>query len=200
MPTGTRRARERASTRARIIEAALHVLETEGVSALTIRRIATDVEYAAPIVYQYFANKDALVLELVAVGHRLMMAELEQAAREPDVDQRMMQLASEYVRFAGEHPHLYQVMIGNAVDAEERRRAAAPAISVLKQLLTTWSQTHDVALADLDEACDIVWGTLYGMASLGTIHTVGSERARWLAQQALRTLLRGWRIGSRDNA
>jgi hypothetical protein len=33
-----------------------------------IRRIATDVEYAAPIAYQYFANKDALVLELVAHG------------------------------------------------------------------------------------------------------------------------------------
>ncbi|MEU7468877.1 TetR/AcrR family transcriptional regulator [Streptomyces sp. NPDC044984] len=200
MPTGTRRARERASTRARIIEAALHVLETEGASALTIRRIATDVEYSAPVVYQYFANKDALVLELVAHGHALMMAELEQAAEEPDIDQRMMRIASEYVRFAGEHPHLYQVMNGNAVDAEERRRAAAPAIGVLKELLTTWSEAHDVVLTDFDEACDIVWGTLYGMASLGTVRTVGSERARRLAQQALRTLLRGWRTSPPENA
>lgn len=175
----------------------MHVLESEGASALTIRRIAADVEYTAPVVYQHFANKDALVLELVAHGHRLMMAELEQVAEEPDIDRRMMQLASEYVRFAGEHPHLYQVMNGDAVDAEERRRAAAPAIGVLKELLTEWSDTHDVVLADFDAACDIIWGTLYGLASLGAL---GNERARRLAQEALRTLLLGWRADLPDNA
>ncbi|MEV4706087.1 TetR/AcrR family transcriptional regulator [Actinoplanes sp. NPDC049316] len=193
MPTGTRRARERANTRERIIDAALHVLENEGVAALTVRRIATDVEYSAPVVYQHFANKEALVLELVVHGHRLMMAELQQAAEEPGIDQRMMRVASEYVRFAGEHPHLYQVMNGDAVDADERRRAAAPAIDLLKDMLTAWADTHDVVLADFDEACDIIWGTLYGIASLGHLGTVGNERARRLAQQALRTLLRGWR-------
>src|SRR6185436_15558678 len=99
----------------RIIEAALHVLETEGAAALTIRRIATDVEYSAPVVYQHFANKDALVLELVTHGHRRMLAEFRQAAAEPDIDRRMTRIASEYVRFAGEHPHLYEVMNGTAV-------------------------------------------------------------------------------------
>ena len=121
MPTSTRRARERANTRERIIEAALHVLETEGIAALTIRRIATDVEYSAPVVYQHFANKDALVLELVAHGHRLMLAEFRQAAEEPVIDRRMTRIASEYVRFAGEHPHLFQVMNG-----ADGRRGRAP--------------------------------------------------------------------------
>src|SRR3954471_13816107 len=101
MPTSTRRGRERASTRERISEAALHVLETEGAAALTVRRIATDVEYSAPVVYQHFANKDALLLELVAHGHRLMLAEFHEAPEEPDIDRRMMRMASEYVRFAG---------------------------------------------------------------------------------------------------
>ncbi|WP_229067488.1 TetR/AcrR family transcriptional regulator [Actinoplanes sp. DH11] len=199
MSTGTRRARERANTRERIIEAGLRVLESEGVSALTIRRIATDVEYAAPIVYQHFANKDALLLELAAHGYRLMLAELEHTAEEPDIDRRMMQLASEYVRFAGEHPHLYQVMNGGAVDAQDRRRAAAAAIAVLEELVTAWSAAHDVVLADFDDACDIIWGTLYGIASLGYLDTVGNERARRLAQQALRTLLRGWRTDLPEN-
>jgi hypothetical protein len=133
------------------------------------------------------------VLELVAHGHRLLLAELERVAEEPDIDRRMMQLASEYIRFAGEHPHLYQVMNGDAVDADERMRAAAPTISLLKELLTAWSDANDVVLADFDDACDIVWGTLYGMASLGRLGTVGNERARQLAQQALHTLLLGWR-------
>ncbi|MFF4488986.1 TetR/AcrR family transcriptional regulator [Streptomyces sp. NPDC001544] len=199
MPTSTRRARERANTRERIIEAALHVLETEGVAALTIRRIATDVEYSAPVVYQHFANKDALVLELVAHGHRLMLTEFRQAAQEPDTDRRMMRIASEYVRFAGEHPHLYQVMNDPVVDADERRRVAEPAIDVLKELLTTWSAAHDVVLADPDQACEILWGTLYGIASLSHLGNVGNDRARRLAEQALRAILLGWRAEAPAN-
>jgi AcrR family transcriptional regulator len=193
MSTSTRRARERANTRERILEAALHVLETEGVTALTIRRIATDVEYSAPVVYQHFANKDALVLELAAHGHRLMLTEFGHAAPEPDTDRRMMRIASDYVRFAGEHPHLYQVMNDPAVDADERRRVAEPAIDVLKELLATWSAEHHVVLPDPDQACEILWGTLYGIASLSHIGTVGSDRARSLAEQALRAILLGWR-------
>ena len=199
MSISTRRARERANTQERIIDAALHVLETEGVAALTIRRIATDIEYSAPVVYQHFASKDALVLELVAHGHRLMLTRFRQAAEEPVIDRRMMRIASEYVRFAGEHPHLYEVMNGTVVDADERRHAAEPAIAVVKELLAAWSDAHDVVLADPDEACEIIWGTLYGTASLGCLGTVGNERARRLAEQALRAILLGWRTEEPGN-
>ncbi|MET7738258.1 TetR/AcrR family transcriptional regulator [Streptomyces sp. NPDC005402] len=199
MSTSTRRARERASTRERIIQAALHVLETEGVTALTIRRIATDVEYSAPVVYQHFANKDALVLELIAHGHRLMLTAFRQVAQEPDTDRRMTRIASEYVRFAGEHPHLYQVMNDPVVDADERRRVVQPAIDVLKELLTTWSAAHGVVLADPDQACEILWGTLYGIASLSYLGNVGNDRARRLAEQALHAILLGWRTEAPAN-
>ncbi len=200
MPSSTRRARERASTRDRIIEAALHVLESEGAAALTIRRIASDVEYTAPIVYQHFANKDALVLELVAHGYGLMLAEVRRVAdEEPDVDRRLLRVASEYVRFAGEHPHLHEAMNDAVVDAVERRRATQPTIDLLMGLLTTWSDAHGTVLADSADACEIVWGTLHGMASLGRFDTIGTERAQRLAEQALSAILRGWRTGGPEN-
>ncbi|SDF60703.1 transcriptional regulator, TetR family [Lentzea fradiae] len=196
MATSTRRARERASIRERIIEAALTVLESEGTAALTVRRIATEVEYTAPIVYQHFANKDALVVELVAHGYRLMLDSARHAAEEPDIELRMVKVGSECVRFAGEHPHLYQIMNSPAVDAEERTRAAQPAIDLLRELIGVWSRTHDVVLADFDDACEIIWGTVYGIASLGFLGTIGNERARHLVEQALRTVLAGWRTGA----
>ena len=150
------------------------------------------MEYTAPIVYQHFANKEALVLELVAHGYRLMVAELTPVLEEPDIDRRMMRTASEYVRFAGQHPHLYAAMNGTVIGAEQRRSIAEPAIAILHELLTAWSAAHRLDLADLDEACDIVWGTLYGMASLGDLDTVGNERAQRLAEQALSAILLGW--------
>lgn len=200
MTSSTRRARERASTRDRIIEAALRVLEAEGAAALTIRRIAADVEYTAPIVYQYFANKDALVLELVTHGYGMLLAEARQVvSEEPDIDRCMLRVASEYVRFAGEHSHLYEAMNGTVVDADERRHAAQSTIDLLMELLITWSDAHGAVLADRAEACEIVWGTLYGMASLGYLGTIGTERAQRLAEQALSAILRGWRTGGSGN-
>ncbi|MCE3613272.1 TetR/AcrR family transcriptional regulator, partial [Escherichia coli] len=65
MTANTRRERARESNRSRILDAALQVLESEGASALTIRRVAGDVEYTAPVVYQHFAGKEALLLALI---------------------------------------------------------------------------------------------------------------------------------------
>jgi AcrR family transcriptional regulator len=193
MPSSARRARERADLRERIVETALNILETEGVAALTMRRVASDVDYTAPIVYQHFANKNALVLELVAHGYGLMVAALTPVLDEPDVDRRMVRIASEYVRFAGQHPHLYEAMNATALGADERTRIAEPTIDMLRELLTAWSDAHGVDLPDLSEACDIVWGTLYGMATLGNLGAVGTERAQRLAGQALSAILLGWR-------
>jgi AcrR family transcriptional regulator len=190
MPSSTRRARERASTRDQIVEAALRALEAEGAAALTMRRIAADVEYSAPVVYQHFANKDALVLELVTQGYAGLLTELRGVLDEADPERRLLRIAAGYVRFAAEHPHLYQAMNGAVTG---RRDAAEPAIDLVKEQLTLWSDAHGVVLSDPDAACEIVWGTLYGIASLGHLGTVPAERVDRLAEQALGTLLRGWR-------
>lgn len=169
------------------------VLETDGISALTIRRIAAEIGYTAPVVYEHFANKDALVLELVARGFDLMLADFTVAAEEPDIDQRVLLTGAAYMRFARQHPHLYEIMNGTVVDAEARRRAAEPAIDILTELLGAWADAYDVVLADRTEACEILWGTLTGMASLGNLGTVGDSRAQRLAEQALGAILLGWR-------
>lgn len=192
MPSSTRRARERAGTRDRIVGAALRALEAEGAAALTMRRIAADVEYSAPVVYQHFANKDALVLELVEHGYGLMLTSFERVLDEPDTDRRLLRVAAAYVAFAGEHPHLYAAMNGTMVDPDGRRRAAEPAIAILEEQLTAWSDAHGVVLDDRAGACEIVWGTLYGIASLGHLGTVPPERVPRLAEQALSAILRGW--------
>ncbi|BCJ54573.1 hypothetical protein Asp14428_60480 [Actinoplanes sp. NBRC 14428] len=179
------------------MEAALTVLEAEGAAALTIRRIAADVEYTAPIVYQYFASKDALIVELIAHGYELMLAEAKRiAGEERDVDRRFLGVARGYMRFAAEHPHLFAVMNnGIVIAADERQRVTKPTVDLLLELITTWADAHGVVLADPVEAGEIVWGALYGIASLGQLGVIGAERAERLGEQALATILRGWLAG-----
>jgi hypothetical protein len=125
-----------------------------------------------------------------------MLTEFRPATEDPDIDRRMMRVASEYVRFAEEHPHLFTVMNGPTLDPDERRRAVQPGIDVLKELLAVWSDAHGVPLAEPKEACEIIWGVLYDIATLGHLSAVGNERARRLAGQALHAILLGWRTDS----
>ncbi|WP_045742662.1 TetR/AcrR family transcriptional regulator [Actinoplanes rectilineatus] len=194
MPTSTRRARERAGIRDRIFTAALQVLEEEGAAALTVRRIATEVEYTAPVVYQHFAGKDGLMLELVTHGYTLLLTEARAiATAETDPDQRLLRVAAGYVRFAGDHPHLYEAMNGTAVGAAGRLEAAQPTIDLLAELLAAWSAVHGVKPPGDNASCEILWGTLHGMATLGRLEAVGTERAQHLAEQAVDAILLGWR-------
>src|SRR5664279_3847742 len=48
-------------TRANILGASIDIVKSEGWQALSMRRIAEKIEYTAPIIYEYFANKEAIL-------------------------------------------------------------------------------------------------------------------------------------------
>ena len=51
-------------TRCKILEASLDIVKDEGWPSLSMRKIADKIEYTAPIIYEYFSNKDAILQEL----------------------------------------------------------------------------------------------------------------------------------------
>ena len=55
-------------TRANILEASIDIVKGEGWQALSMRKIAEKIEYTAPIIYEYFANKEAILNELDTPG------------------------------------------------------------------------------------------------------------------------------------
>src|SRR5437868_4657791 len=57
-----------AETRAQIVDAALALIDAEGLEALSTRRLAGELGMRGPTLYHYFANKDAL---LEAVRERI---------------------------------------------------------------------------------------------------------------------------------
>lgn len=66
-----RRARERAVTRASILEAARRVAARDGARDLSLRGVAAEAGYAPAALYGYFRNKDELLMALAAedLGH-----------------------------------------------------------------------------------------------------------------------------------
>lgn len=104
-------------TRCNIISASLDIVKEEGWAALSMRKIADKIEYTAPIIYEYFSNKEAILQELTRTGYLKLTKQMEDAANlfvEPDRQLEAMWLA--YWNFAFTEKELYQVMYGVQVN------------------------------------------------------------------------------------
>jgi AcrR family transcriptional regulator len=100
-------------TRINILDAALQIVKEDGWQALSMRKIADVIEYTAPIIYEYFANKEAILLELARKGYLLLAKDLQEAKSEhrlPAKQLEAMWLA--YWNFAFANKELYQGMFG----------------------------------------------------------------------------------------
>src|SRR5947207_213266 len=111
-PSQRRRQRERLLMRARLLEAAREIAAAEGWQAVTIRKIADRLEYASPVLYQYFPGKDALLLALMSEGFRTITERLREVVRQYADDQDLLleNIAIAYWDFAFTAPELYQAM------------------------------------------------------------------------------------------
>ncbi|WP_328997772.1 TetR/AcrR family transcriptional regulator [Kribbella sp. NBC_00709] len=116
-PAQRRREKERAAARETILSAALGVARRDGWDAVTMRRLADEIEYSANFAYRYFTGRDDILLALVRGGFtRLrdaMAAAADQAGSGSDAAaMAARQAAHAYLDFALADPDLYQLMYG----------------------------------------------------------------------------------------
>src|SRR5882757_5089605 len=100
-------------TRVNILEASLDIVKEEGWQSLSMRKIADKIEYTAPIIYEYFANKDAILNELTRQGFVKLALEMEEASKLHTVATEQLEaMWLAYWNFAFANKELYQVMYG----------------------------------------------------------------------------------------
>ena len=154
--------------REQAVAAALELLEQDGETALTMRRLAGQLGIRAPSLYKHFPNKAALEVALMAEGLRQMGDTLEAAP--PDVGG----LTRAYRSWALEHPHLYSLTTGRPLPRDQlpsgvEERAAAPVLRVLgdeHRARAAWAAAHGLASLELagrfppDADLDAAWAAL----------------------------------------
>jgi AcrR family transcriptional regulator len=65
----------------RIVATARAIAAREGWSAVTVRRLADEIEYNQPVLYSHFKSRDAIVGAVAVEGFRESAAALRAAAR-----------------------------------------------------------------------------------------------------------------------
>lgn len=106
-----RKIRQKENLREGILQAAKKIAVNEGWQAVTIRKIADEIEYTPPIVYEHFANKEAVFFALAMEGFNMLRGQLETQVN-PDASQRLIGYAITHWQFANEHTELYKLMFG----------------------------------------------------------------------------------------
>ncbi|MBF6285643.1 TetR/AcrR family transcriptional regulator [Nocardia cyriacigeorgica] len=187
--TACERAEARERLRTELLAAARSIAtENGGYDSVTVRSVADRVGYTVPIVYQYFANKGALLLELVDAGFTDLAAQLG-AALCPDAQSEhggpLPAVAAAYWDFAMADPHLYRLMHtlpGVAFGSAETPDSARACFEVLRTVVSDGAPQLCAVTYDEYAAADLLWAHLHGLVGLvldGRIKG-GADRGRHL--------------------
>ncbi|MFO0596399.1 MAG: TetR/AcrR family transcriptional regulator [Myxococcaceae bacterium] len=211
------RARRRDANQGRILEAAMELVATGGLEALSMARLAEAADYTAGALYRYFPSKDALLATMVGQvldEVQVFLLEAVPAGAQPRPIARIFALAHAYARFAKERPHAFGLL--STTLAEPRvllaDAAASPvherAIAVLEQLASALGDATAAGQLRAPPGADggelertlVLFATLQGLLQLG-------KQARFvpsladptpLLDHALTTLLTGWGAKPKD--
>jgi AcrR family transcriptional regulator len=105
--------RQKEETRSNILKAAREIVKEEGWQGLSMRKIADKIEYTAPIIYEYFSNKEAILQELTCKGFGILTKDLEASkAESQDPAEQLEGMWLAYWNFALKNKEMYQLMYG----------------------------------------------------------------------------------------
>jgi AcrR family transcriptional regulator len=149
--------------RAALVTAALELLDESGETDLSLRAVArrAGVSPAAP--YRHYADREALVSAVAAVGYQDLAARLAAAHPSPSTPEQLASVAIAYVQFAIERPALFRIMFGEPCDRDNDERAAATeAVSLYVRAIVERTFPN----ADPDALATAIWALVHGLAFL----------------------------------
>ena len=183
-----RKLREREERESRIVATAREIAETKGWDAVTIRRLAQDIEYSQPVIYSHFASRDA-INGAVAVEGFGDMADTLWAAVGSSWSPRdaLVAVATAFLDFAFGRPAMYEAMFVLPSGLHFARSDTPP------QLRATFGAMMAVIApfsADAELATETFWAALHGLAELerhGRIRPeFRSQRLAWVVDAICR--------------
>lgn len=160
-------------TRCKILGAAMEISRSEGWQALSMRKIADRIDYTAPIIYEYFANKDALLEELTALGFRKLSIAMKKAAEPCETpEEKIAVMWKSYWDFAFKEKEFYQLMYGVEVNCCQFDNKGAdfelPAEliwDVIETLPWAKGKTED----DICKVYYTYWSVVHGLISINLV-------------------------------
>lgn len=164
-------------TRCNILGASLEIVKEEGWASLSMRKIADKIDYTAPIIYEYFNNKDAILKELTRIGYIKLANEIEEAKDKfTDPAEQLEAMWMAYWNFAFKEKELYQIMFG--IEANCCTEKACTEVQRASNML--WDKIEEIVPADkrteeyVDTKYYTFWSVVHGLVSINMTRQLSS--------------------------
>ncbi|MBK5271606.1 MAG: TetR/AcrR family transcriptional regulator [Bacteroidia bacterium] len=179
MGIAERKLRQKGEVKASILDAAWQLVEREGWQSLSIRKIAEAIEYSSPVIYDHFANKEAILLEFTKRGFQKLNEQLIKSKEKfANPEQQIEAIAYAYWKFAFDNKEYYQLMYGLGMPGCETVKQIPELASFIEIVITpikeiiAKSKNSD---ADSFLKLNTFWSTLHGLIS---INMLGKNESR----------------------
>ncbi|OXA88907.1 TetR/AcrR family transcriptional regulator [Flavobacterium hercynium] len=183
--------RQKEETRTNILDAAYAIVKEEGWHGLSMRKIADKIEYTAPIIYEYFSNKDAILQELTGKGFIKLAKELEKAkAKFEKPEEQLEAMWMAYWDFAFTDTEMYQVMFGVQMNCCSQQCSAQEKpyklfTSVIAEIMKNSNPSNDV----IKQKYFTFFSVIHGLIAINIINR--SEVMETINNQILKDAIGG---------
>jgi AcrR family transcriptional regulator len=170
-----------------LIGAGVEILSKEGVSGLTLRKVArrAGVSHSAP--YAHFKDRQSLIAAISTEGFRQLYNELDAAvlAHASDPKKQLVEGACAYVRFAMKNTDTFKIMFSGVLEKEKDYpsfvEASRKTFERVVEIVRACQDAGILRSAPPSLMAVAIWGEVHGIISLmleGQIpHTVFDHRS-----------------------
>jgi AcrR family transcriptional regulator len=146
------------------VHAAMELLEENGGTAgLSLRAVARRAGVSPGAPYRHYADRDALISAVAAVGYRELAGCMAAAHAAPTTPDDLVAIGIAYVEFALRRPALFQLMFGAPCDRENAERVAA---TTAVGELVRGGVRASFPDSDVEAMSNAVWSLVHGLAFL----------------------------------
>lgn len=155
-----------------LIKAGADILSKEGVSALSLRKVAqkAGVSHAAP--YAHFADKQALIAAISTEGYKKLYEQIAQVAEQYRSDplRRFVEASWAYVQFALDEPDQFKVTLSGMIEKEQEYPAfvetAKQTFALVVEIAEQCQQAGILRKGAPDLTAVSAWSLIHGFVSL----------------------------------
>jgi len=157
--------------RRRILDAAKTLFVRKGFDNVSMRGIASAIEYSPAALYRYFSNKREILTELREEGFvRFVASQQELRDVQPDPLERLRLGGRRYVDFAIDEPEYFHLMFCTnclEVDLEgDKARTSMESFRLFRSNVQRCVERGDFGNVPVNVAVIYLWSLIHGMAAL----------------------------------
>jgi AcrR family transcriptional regulator len=173
MEVQERKSRLKEEIRNNILDAAFKLAKANGWEAVSMRKIAGMIAHTAPVIYDYFQNKEAIMRELARAGFLQLTARMTVAQQQEDQpDQQLELMWAAYLDFAQEEKEYYQLMFGMGIPVSANNitlpEIAGP-VSLVRDVIIR-SAAAQLSEEAAERRSFLQWSVVHGLTALGSLY------------------------------